>query len=172
MDSLALSNYMAIARWLTGRVDRTISQLPGSESTATFPGQEPANGLPWYWVFYPYLDAPEKQQESALHAGYVKVVNKDEADAVIAKLEKKLDLYKRGFKEDDRINAYLYAELRHHKFKRCLDKAELCRLEQNRIELIENQDITDDDFDKLVKGFYKKWRERWLKIAEKFKEHR
>lgn len=61
-------------------------------------------------------------------------------------------------------------ELRHHKYKRCLDKAELCRLEQERIELIENQDITDDDFNKLVKGFYKKWHKRWLELAEKFKE--
>lgn len=61
-------------------------------------------------------------------------------------------------------------KLRHHKYKRCLDKAEWCRLEQERIELIENQDITDDDFNKLVKGFYKKWRQRWLNIAEKFKE--
>lgn len=61
-------------------------------------------------------------------------------------------------------------EIRRHKYKRCLDKAELCRLEQERIELIENQDITDDDFDKLVKGFYTKWQNRWLAIADKLKE--
>ena len=60
--------------------------------------------------------------------------------------------------------------IRHQKYKRCLDKAELCRLDRERIELIENQDITDDDFDKLVKGFYKKWRKRWLELAKKFKE--
>lgn len=63
----------------------------------------------------------------------------------------------------------LREKMTHHKYKRCLDKAELCRLEQERIELIECQDITDYDFNKLVKGFYKKWREHWLKIAEKFK---
>jgi hypothetical protein len=60
--------------------------------------------------------------------------------------------------------------IRHHKYKRCLDNAKMCRLEQERIELIENQDITDDDFNKLAKGFYKKWHKRWLKIAEKFKD--
>lgn len=26
----------------------------------------------WYWAFLPYLDAPEKQRESALNAGYIK----------------------------------------------------------------------------------------------------
>lgn len=61
-------------------------------------------------------------------------------------------------------------QLSHYKYKRCLDKAERCRLEQERIELIECQDITDDDFNKLAKGFYNKWRDRWLKIAEQFKE--
>ena len=72
--------------------------------------------------------------------------------------------------ETEEYAMQLYNELRHQKYKRCLDNAERCRLEQERIELIENQDITDDDFNKLVKGFYKKWRERWLKIAEQLKE--
>lgn len=46
--------------------------------------------LKWYWAFDPYLDPPEKQKESALKAGYVKVVNKSDADKVIAELEEKL----------------------------------------------------------------------------------
>lgn len=58
--------------------------------------------------------------------------------------------------EIERLKEKMERRERHHKYKRCLDKAELCRLEQERIELIENQDITDDDFDKLAKGFYKK----------------
>ena len=68
-----------------------------------------------------------------------------------------------------RAASTLLKKMNHNKRKRCLAMADKCRLEQERIELIENQDITDDDFDKLVKGFYKKWRERWLKIAEQFK---
>lgn len=40
--------------------------------------------LKWNWAYYPYLDTPEKQAESALKAGYIKVVNKDDADKVIA----------------------------------------------------------------------------------------
>jgi hypothetical protein len=43
--------------------------------------------LKWNWAYYPYLDPPEKQAESALKAGYIKVVNKSEADKVIAELE-------------------------------------------------------------------------------------
>jgi len=49
------------------------------------------NELKWYWAFDPYLDPPEKQKESAQKAGYVKVVNKSDADKVIAELEEKLD---------------------------------------------------------------------------------
>lgn len=45
------------------------------------------NGLKWNWVYYPYLDAPTKQEESALKAGYIKVVVKEDADKVIAELE-------------------------------------------------------------------------------------
>lgn len=44
--------------------------------------------LPWYWAYRPYLDGPEKQRESALHAGYIKVVSKDDADKVIAEKDK------------------------------------------------------------------------------------
>ena len=73
------------------------------------------------------------------------------------------------YEENQRMaDRFLRKDL-HHKYKRCLDKAELCRLEQERIELTENQDITDDDSDKLVKGFYKKWNKRWLELADYFK---
>ena len=41
--------------------------------------------LKWQWVYYPYLDAPTKQEESALKAGYIKVVMKEDVDKVIAK---------------------------------------------------------------------------------------
>ena len=43
--------------------------------------------LKWNWVYYPYLDTPNKQEESALKAGYIKVVIKSEADAVIKELK-------------------------------------------------------------------------------------
>ncbi len=46
--------------------------------------------LKWNWVYYPYLDAPNEQEESALKAGYIKVVIKDEADKVIAEKDKEI----------------------------------------------------------------------------------
>ena len=54
--------------------------------------------LKWNWAYYPYLDPPENQEESAQKEGYVKVVLKSEADKVIA----------------------------HHKYKRCLANANVC----------------------------------------------
>ena len=47
--------------------------------------------LNWNWVYFPYLDAPNKQEESALKAGYVKVVDKSETDKVSAELKQKLE---------------------------------------------------------------------------------
>ena len=66
--------------------------------------------LKWNWVYYPYLDAPNEQKESALKAGYIKVVDKSEADKVIA----------------------------HHKYKRCLAMVQYCHesamwLEENGV---------------------------------------
>jgi len=42
-----------------GRGD--VPPTPGSSPTDPFPGQEQANGLPWYWAYLPYLDATEAQ---------------------------------------------------------------------------------------------------------------
>jgi hypothetical protein len=43
--------------------------------------------LEWKWVYIPYLDAPEKQKESAIKAGYAKVYFKSEVDAEIESLK-------------------------------------------------------------------------------------
>lgn len=100
-----------------------------------------------------------------------------EKDKEIAELKDDVTYWKKVAKKnmDDNVvmakqRVEAFKRERHQKRKRCLAMAEQCRLEQERIELIENQDITDDDFNKLVTGFYNKWQERWLKIAEKFKE--
>lgn len=103
---------------------------------------------------------------------------KSEADKVIAKLEKKLDTTEKLLnKALDCISngknhmMSLARKNNHANYKRCLAMAKWCKLEQERIELIENQDITDDDFDKLAKGFYTKWHSRWLELAEKFTQN-
>jgi hypothetical protein len=43
--------------------------------------------LKWKWAYIPYLDAPEKQKESAIKAGYAKVYFKSEVDAEIESLK-------------------------------------------------------------------------------------
>ena len=79
---------------------------------------------------------------------------KSEVDEVIEYLQNQLSLARTGL---IKLLAKAQHEAHHNKYKMCLAIARCCRLEQERIELIECQDITDDDFDKLAKGFYKKW---------------
>lgn len=102
---------------------------------------------------------------------------KFEVDKVIARLNKKLDIYKRGFKEDERIKAFLYKSVRHNKYKRCLAMTKWCK---ESLRLMRTYEVTDDywnlepghDAEYFCKkcDFYKKWRKRWLKLAEQFKE--
>jgi len=91
------------------------------------------------------------------------VYSKQEADEVIARLKKKLDIYKRGFKEDERINAFLCKSARHQKYKRCIAMAKWCR--RNRLHASVCGPVEKIDF-------WEKWRKRWLKIAEQFKENK
>ena len=42
----------------------------------------------WYWVYFTYLDEASAKSESALKAGYTKVVLKSEVDNVIAEKDK------------------------------------------------------------------------------------
>ena len=83
---------------------------------------------------------------------------KSEADKVIAELEKKLDIYKRGWMENDRVNANQYAEIRHHKYKRCLAIAKLCHWKMGVFIYKEEKS-----------NFYHRWFKRWLKIADQLK---
>ena len=90
-----------------------------------------------------------------------KVYEKSEADKVIAELENKLELYKRGWEENDKVNAYLYAELRHQKYKRCLWLAKWCE----QMMVFNSKYGTDKKW-----HLFKKWQKRWLALAEKYKE--
>jgi hypothetical protein len=88
---------------------------------------------------------------------------KSEADKVIAELKEKLDLYKRGWAENDKIIAYLCAELNHNKHKRCLAVARRCH---NESLWWYSKGYRFEKYDK----FWEKWENRWLELAEKFKE--
>ena len=94
------------------------------------------------------------------HNEYTEFYMKSEADKVIAELESKLDIYKRGFKEDDKIIASLSQKLRHQKYKRCLAMAFWCSAELGMLV---------STWESKIK-FYKRWHKRWLELANKFKE--
>ena len=96
---------------------------------------------------------------------------KSEADKVIAELNDKLRAANEQIENlinsasnimlfQDKVNNDKCAELRHHKYKRCLAMAMWCWAvkELNRYG---DQDYMD---------FAEKWRKRWLELAEKFKE--
>ena len=104
---------------------------------------------------------------SGLTWGY----DKREADKLIAELEKKLDIYKRGWMENDRVNANQYAEIRHHKYKRCLAIANGCKDKINYWHIRYTTAAGyDRSYEKWKYRLLIKWRNRWLELAEKFKE--
>jgi hypothetical protein len=84
---------------------------------------------------------------------------------VIAELKDKLDLYKRGWEENDKVNAYLYVQLRHQKYKRCLGLAAVCFEKSYSTTLVKYDKNSD-----CLRNFYDWWGKRWLELAEKFKE--
>jgi hypothetical protein len=130
--------------------------------------------LKWNWVYYTYLDAPNKQEESALKAGYIKVVSKDDADKVIAEFKDKLQNVsellnetREWLIESQRLHKRCAdgatKKIRHQKYKRWLAIASNCRLRARWF---------GDN------AFYKKgqwalqWHRRWLELAEKFKPNK
>lgn len=58
-------------------------------------------------------------------------------------------------------------ELRYQKYKRCLNKAEWCEERCARYDAL--QERTGFDWSKEI-DFYFRWYQRWLELAEKFKE--
>ena len=154
--------------------------------------------MKWNWAYYPYLDAPNKQEESALKAGYVKVVIKDEADKVIAEkdeeiynikysrdewakacnqkdkeiaeLEKRIDDGDKDFEMANNQNERLLKIVRHHKYKRCLAMAMFCEERYYYLICLENWQMTDKEYQQVIGDYWIKWSKRWLELAEQFKE--
>lgn len=86
------------------------------------------------------------------------VYSKSEADEVIAELKNQVHEYAQGLYE---IQSRTENEIRHGKYKRCLAMAKWCN----------KRWILDDCLYELGKTrFYERWENRWLKIAEQFKE--
>ena len=61
----------------------------------------------------------------------------------------------------NRLRDNMEQAIYHHKYKRCLAMAERCDAEA---------DVADNDGDYEDMRWYQKWHERWLELAEQFKE--
>jgi hypothetical protein len=83
---------------------------------------------------------------------------KSEADKVIAELKESVN----GLILDNYLKD---KETRHNKYKRCLNKAEWCDTKADWYYGIGRSLRCRVDF-------FIKWRDKWLKIAEKFKEEK
>lgn len=114
---------------------------------------------------------------------------KYEADKAIAEKDKEIAELKeqvseeRSAKVNYKISANdlsdglkeAYAEIKHHKYRRCLAMAKLCAKNVDHLNsegYIYEKEGRADEVNDCIKGtqFYHKWYERWLKIAKQFEE--
>ena len=106
--------------------------------------------LKWKWAYFPYLDAPEKQHESAVNAGYVKVLLKAEVDAAIAELNA----------ENRRLKRALWLA----RANRAIEKIAWFKLWNASISTMNPEDGARQEYDKWKKNLGK-----FLKKAEEYK---
>lgn len=93
----------------------------------------------------------------------LKEKHKTEVKELLCLIRNKSNNFNRAFDSEEK-------ELRHHKYKRCLDKAKLCESEEKRLEAIAPIFDTDKECWEYNSDYWYKWRERWLELAEQFKE--
>lgn len=104
---------------------------------------------------------------------------KSEADAVIAEKDKEIaDLIEKNKRlaHKDIIMASetikdVFKELRHQKYKRCLDKAKWCYSMDCRMldEASDNGTFFKESWCWKRASWYGKWKRKWLELAEQFK---
>ena len=98
---------------------------------------------------------------------------KSEADKVIAELKNEVETQKRlrDMALASVPNALKVMKIiQHQKYKRCLAMAKWCESEENRLEAISPIFDTDKEYWEYNSDYWGKWHNRWLKLAEKFKE--
>ncbi len=113
------------------------------------------------------------------HNEYTEFYLKSEADKVVDELKVKLRVQTSNAEDAWKLkDSYrsscakavneLYEknkELRHHKYKRCLGLAAVCFEKSYSTTLLKYDKKSD-----LFRNFYDWWGNRWLELAEKFKE--
>lgn len=93
---------------------------------------------------------------------------KSEADKVIAELEERIADGDKDFEMANDQNERLLKIVRHQKYKRCVAMA---RIAQDDWHLHNSfYAMGHQEFEQRKCEFYEKWHNRWLELAEKFKE--
>lgn len=118
----------------------------------------------------------------------LEVYDKSEADKVIEDLEEshkkeveqlliKIEELKADYKEAcDRLQTAnlirdeQIAATRHQKYKRCLDKAEMCKARYDEEDARVNGRGASWDYISNEMKYWERWHKRWLELTEKFKE--
>ena len=102
---------------------------------------------------------------------------KSEADKVIAEKDETIDelkerndeLQKATDSAWSKVNA-MYDELRHQKYKRCLTMTEMCNARYDEEDAKVNGCGASWEYISKEMKYWERWRNRWLELAEKFKE--
>lgn len=61
-------------------------------------------------------------------------------------------------------------EICHHKYKRCLAMARMCEERYNYLTCLENWQMTDKEYQQAIGDYWDRWHNRWLELADKFKD--
>lgn len=115
---------------------------------------------------------------TTIHNEHTEFYIKSEADAVIAEKDTKIIQLEALIENYNRISREIIDNANHQKYKRCLDNAWGCQqrmklfhelvLEEARTIALPNEAALKEYRSKRERAA--KWRKRWLKIAEQFKE--
>ena len=113
----------------------------------------------------------------SLYIGDGEYYTRTDADAVIAEKDAKiLALDAEVFKQKHHAKLffdernYVETQSRHQKYKRCLAMAEMCNARYDEEDAKVNGRGASCEYISKEMKYWERWRWRWLKIAEKFKE--
>jgi len=97
------------------------------------------------------------------------VYKKSEADKVITELKADYDEVRGRLQTANLIKDEQLTAARHHKYKRCLAMAEICRHEWCTM-YSERKNYSENKFLDHLMSKKNRHKEKWLELAEKFKE--
>lgn len=121
-------------------------------------------------LFVPYSELQEGDELTDAITIAKSYYLKSEVDKVIADLvEKNKRLARKDIIMASNAIKEVYSELYYNKYKRCLNMAKWCFTKSNyHFVLARHGEDTKENNRRSI--LYSKWRNRWLEIAEKFKE--